>query len=121
MHLLLPAVNNVAATDQAIALACFYTGTQLGSAIGTSITGTIIQEGLRIRLDALFYDDPAGKDIASMARNNLDFISHLAPTLQAKVRIIYAEAAEQAFYFILIVSALAFLCTLFVREKIIKA
>ena len=99
----------------------FYTGNQLGSAIGTSITGTIIQEGLRVRLEALFKDNPAGKGIATRVRNSLDFIDHLSPTLQARVRIIYAEASEQAFYFILILSGLAFVFTLFVKEKVIKA
>lgn len=121
MYLLLLAVNNVSTTDQAIALSCFYTFGQLGSAIGTSITGTIIQNVLRIRLGALFKDDPAGDDIARGARDSLDFIDHLAPALQATVRRIYTEAAGQAFYFILGGLGLGFCCALFIREKALKA
>lgn len=115
------AVNNVSPTDQAIALACFYTFSQLGSAIGTSITGTIIQNVLRIRLGALFRDDPAGRDIATRARDSLDFIDHLAPILQAIVRRAYAEAAGQAFYFILTILGLAFCCAVCIREKAVTA
>ena len=120
MCLLLLAVNNISNTDQAIALACFYTFSQLGSAIGTSITGTIIQNVLRARLGRLFKDDPAGKNIASRARYSLDYIDHLAPALQESVRKIYAEAEGQAFYFILMDLALGFCCVLFIRGKALK-
>lgn len=114
-------MNNVSNTDQAIALSLFYTSIQLGSAIGTSITGTIIQNGLRVRLGTLFQDDPAGRDIATWARDSLDFINHLTPTVQAMVRRIYAEAVDQACYFILINLGLAFCCALCIKEKALKA
>lgn len=120
MCLLLLAVNNVSSTDQAIALASFYTFNQLGSAIGTSITGTIIQNGLRIRLAALFKDDPAGSDIANRARDSLDFIDHLAPALQAIVRKVYAEAVDQACYFILLSLGLGFCGAICIREKALR-
>lgn len=105
-------VNNVPKSDQAIATACFFVFTQLGSAVGTSVGGTIIQTVLRIRLS----DISIGEDISN-ARDNLDFVKSLAPELQKIVRDIYASATGYSFYFSMGNCVLALLCAIGIREK----
>ena len=105
-------VNSVPKSDQAIATACFYVFTQVGSAVGSSIGGMIIQSVLRARLS----DVSIGEDI-SHARDNLDFVKHLAPEVQKIVRDIYSSAIGYSFDFALGNCLLACLCVVGIREK----
>lgn len=112
-------VNNVEKSDQAIATACFYVFTQLGSAVGTSVAGTIIQNVLRTRLNDLSVGDdvPGAIDAISNARDSLDFVKHLPPELQVVVRGIYASAIGFSFVYSMGDFVLAFLCATGIREK----
>ncbi|CAD6592283.1 MAG: hypothetical protein ASARMPREDX12_005961 [Alectoria sarmentosa] len=109
----IPLLNNVDKSDQAIATACFYVFSQLGSAVGTSVAGTIIQHVLRTRLDDL----PGAVTGIANARDSLDFVGRLAPELQLVVRGIYAEAIGAAFAFAAGNYVVAFLCAMGIREN----
>ena len=112
-------VNNVEKSDQAIATACFYVFTQLGSAVGTSVAGTIIQNVLRTRLNDLSVsgDVSGAVDAISNARDSLDFVKQLPPELQVVVRGIYASAIMFSFVYSMGDFVLAFLCTTGIKEK----
>lgn len=104
-------VNNVSKSDQAIATACFYVFSQLGSAAGTSVAGTIIQNVLRTSLNDISVGDvPSAVDSISNARDSLDFVKNLAPGLQEVVRRVYAEAIGYSFDFAFGNYVLAFVC-----------
>lgn len=84
----------------------------MGSAVGTSIGGIIIQSVLRARLSDISIEE----DI-SHARDNLDFVKRLAPEVQVIVRGIYSLAIRYSFIFALGNFVLAILCVIGVREK----
>ena len=112
-YLLTPPVNNVEKSDQAIATACFYVFSQLGSAVGTSVASTIIQSVLRTRLN----DVLGAIDGILNARDSLDFVNDLAPELQVVVRGIYASAIGFSFVYSMANYLLAFFCAIGIKEK----
>ncbi len=83
--------------DRAIATACNITFRSLGAALGTSLSGAVIQQRLRIRLEGIANGDEALEKALEDVRNSLDAIKMLPPRLQASVRESYAGATRWAF------------------------
>lgn len=111
-------INNVSKSDQAIATACFSVFSQLGSAAGTSVAGTIIQNVLRTPLnDICIGDVPGALDNISNARDSLDFVKLLAPDLQEVARRVYAEAIGYSFDFAFGNYVLAFIYAIGIQEN----
>ncbi len=102
--------------DRAIATACNTTLRSLGSAVGTSLSGAIIQQRLCTRLKDIAHGDEHLKEVLEDVRNSLDAIKLLPPYLQISVRGSYAGATSFAFGAQMCSFILAFLGSLGMRE-----
>lgn len=83
--------------DRAIATAVNTTLRSLGSAVGTSLSGAIIQQHLRIRLKEIAHGDEHLEHVLKDIRDSLDANKLLPPYLQVSVRDSYAEATSFVF------------------------
>ncbi|ROV98361.1 hypothetical protein VMCG_07110 [Cytospora schulzeri] len=111
-------LSNAPKEDTAVVIACSYLFRSLGSAIGVSVASAVLQQVLRSQLAArLGGSGEAAWEIEERVRESLDYIKELPPVTAAVVRRCYQVAAMAVFGCQALPMALAFVSSLFVREK----
>ena len=111
-----PTQFHIPPADRAIATACNATLRSLGSAVGTSLSGAIIQQRLRVGLKDIAHGDRSLEEALEDVRNSLDAIKLLPPQLQVSVRDSYAGATRFAFGSQMCSFIIAFLGSLGMKE-----
>ena len=89
----------------------------LGSAIGISISGTIVQKSLQTNLERALQSGPSTDDIVKGVRESLAYIRQLEPDVQRIVRTEYGASVRMAFTFQTVFFFAAFLASGWIREK----
>ncbi|KAL9025148.1 MAG: hypothetical protein Q9196_005984 [Gyalolechia fulgens] len=111
-----PQVSNVAAADQAVATASSFLFRSLGSAIGVSLVGLVIDQVLGAKIRAAL--DPQDADqILGKIKSSLDFIKLLRPELQIAVRESYSAALQSGFVMCSALLAISAFCVMLWRAK----
>ena len=110
-------VSNAAQEDQAVVTACSYLFRSLGSVIGLSLSSTVVQQVLRTRLRDALRDSKDVDKIVDGVRQSLEFIKTLDPVVARIVRDCYGWATNKGFAFLIGVVFLAFVSSLFIRER----
>ena len=90
-------VANVTFRDQAVAIACASLFRALGSAVGISLSATVVQQSLRTQLRATLGNDDDAEAIVRGVRLSLDYIEQLEPDLEEVVRRCYSNATRNSF------------------------
>ncbi|RDW83255.1 MFS general substrate transporter-52 [Coleophoma crateriformis] len=114
---LINVIANADAKDQAVATACTYLFRSLGSVVGVSIGGTVIQQVLRKELRSHLKSGHQADQIVERVRQSLDYINELDPRTRALVRICYQKAETVTFALAVAVAIGAIISSLFMREK----
>lgn len=114
--LLMIAVSNVSAADQAVATACSFLFRSLGAAIGVSLVGLVIDQVLGLQLRAALDPDVAA-DLQNKIKDGLDFLKLLSPDLRATIRDCYSSGIQSGFGMCSALLAISALCVLWWREK----
>lgn len=114
---LINVIANADAKDQAVATACTYLFRSLGSVVGISIGGTLIQQVLRKELGSHLKSGHKADKIVERVRQSLDYINELDPKTRELVRICYQKAETAVFALAIVVSAGAIISALFMKEK----
>ncbi|KAK2767633.1 hypothetical protein FQN54_003791 [Arachnomyces sp. PD_36] len=110
-------IANAGPEDQAVATACCYLFRSLGSVLGLSLSGTVVQQTLRTGLrNALEGGEDADK-IVERVRESLEYIWTLKPALQHVIRECYETAINRGFGFLLAVVVFTVVSSAYVREK----
>ena len=94
-------IANASPEDQAIATACSYLFRSLGSVVGLSLAAGVIQQSLKMQLQASFGRGNKVDDIVRNVRESLEFVKSLDPTVQKIVRDCYGTALRHGFIFML--------------------
>ena len=110
-------VSNATPEDQAVVTACSYLFRSLGSVIGLALSSTVVQQVLRNRLRYALRDSKDIDRIVDGVRESLDFIKTLDPAIARIVRDCYGWATNKGFAFLIGVVFLAFVSSLFIRER----
>ena len=90
-------IVNAAPEDQAIATACSYLFRSLGSVVGISVAATVVQQSLRMQLEARLGNGEDAESIVKRVRESLDYVKSLSPEVQAVVRQCYGIATRHSF------------------------
>ncbi|RDW71244.1 MFS general substrate transporter-43 [Coleophoma cylindrospora] len=114
---LINVIANADAKDQAVATACTYLFRSLGSVVGVSIGGTVIQQVLRKELRSHLKSGHKADQIVERVRQSLDYINELDPRTRALVRICYQKAETVTFALAIAVAVGAIISSSFMREK----
>ncbi|OJJ56456.1 hypothetical protein ASPSYDRAFT_47739 [Aspergillus sydowii CBS 593.65] len=114
---LISLISNAAQEDQAVVTACSYLFRSLGSVIGLSLSSTVVQQVLRTRLRDALRDSKDVDKIVDGVRQSLEFIKTLDPVVARIVRDCYGWATNKGFAFLIGVVFLAFVSSLFIRER----
>ncbi|KAL2822750.1 major facilitator superfamily domain-containing protein [Aspergillus cavernicola] len=114
---LISLISNATPEDQAVVTACSYLFRSLGSVIGLSLSSTVVQQLLRDRLRFALRDSHDIDRIVDGVRQSLDFIKTLDPAVANTVRGCYGWATNKGFGFMIGVVFLAFVSSLFIRER----
>ena len=85
--------------DQATAIACGYLSRSLGNVVGLSLAATIVQQSLRLQLQAHLDQGKERESIVKNVRESLKYISTLEPGLQEIVIKCYGSATRHSFIF----------------------
>ncbi|KAK2467212.1 hypothetical protein APHAL10511_000761 [Amanita phalloides] len=104
--------------DQASATAVSFLFRSLGSVLGLSAGGTLIQSTLRYLLQRRLSRDDV-QEIVKCVRQSLSCLNKLDPGTKATVVQSYAEAIQVTFLFTAAVATLAMLSSLFIEEKVL--
>ncbi|KAI9682042.1 MAG: hypothetical protein M1817_000096 [Caeruleum heppii] len=92
---LIALISNASYADQAVATACSYLFRSLGSAVGVSLTASVVQQFLRAHLrDALGGNGAEADEIVQKVRRSLDYIQTLEPGVRELVRDCYESATR---------------------------
>jgi predicted MFS family arabinose efflux permease len=114
---LLSVLANANPNDQAIATACTYLFRSLGSVTGVSLSATVVQQSLRIRLRDGLKSGKEADEIVKHVRQNLDYIQELEPQVRIIVRRCYKMATNSAFGMSIAIITFALASSFFIREK----
>lgn len=109
-------MSNVAAVDQAVATACSFLFRSLGSAVGVSLVGVLIQHVLQMRLRSSLEFAEADRILGSISQS-LDTIKDLPPALRTVVRDYYGSGIQAGFAMCVALLAVSTICVLWWREK----
>lgn len=110
-------VSNASPEDQAVVTACSYLFRSLGSVIGLSLSSTVVQQLLRMRLRSALHDSKDIDKIVDGVRQSLDYIKILDPAVSRIVRGSYGWATNKGFAFMIGIVILALVSSFFIREK----
>lgn len=110
-------VSNASPKDQSVAIACLYLFRSLGSAVGISLSATVVQQSLRIRLREALKSNMDVDNIVEHVRQSLYYINTLDPQVQRLVRRCYTAATRGSFILNLGIVAGALCASLFIKEK----
>ena len=113
-------VSSVAPENQAVATACMFLFRSVGSAIGISFSGTVLQHFLRASLRDNLSNNESTDHIIRHVLQSLDYIKQLDPHLQDLIRAAYNAAMRAAFSFQLGLFGASFLAVLWIREKYVE-
>ncbi|EIN06459.1 MFS general substrate transporter [Punctularia strigosozonata HHB-11173 SS5] len=113
---LIALIANAGAADQAIATAVSYLFRSLGSVVGVSVGGSLVQDALRQRLRQRL-PGHAADEIVARVRESLTYVDTLPDATRAAVRSSYEDAAQVAFWFAVGMAACAFVSSWFMKEK----
>ena len=91
-------IANAKPEDQAIATACSYLFRSLGSTIGVSISATVFQQSLRMKLKNSLGSGKESDKIMKNVRQSLGYIESLRPEIQRLVRECYGLATRDSFF-----------------------
>lgn len=91
-------IANAKPKDQAIATACSYLFRSLGSTIGVSISATVFQQSLRMKLKTSLGSGKEVDEIVKNVRQSLGYIESLRPEIQRLVRECYDLATRDTFF-----------------------
>lgn len=91
-------IANAKPEDQAIATACSYLFRSLGSTIGVSISATVFQQSLRMKLKSSLGSGKESDEIVKNVRQSLGYIENLRPEIQRLVRECYGLATRDSFF-----------------------
>ncbi|CBF81063.1 hypothetical protein AN5198.2 [Aspergillus nidulans FGSC A4] len=114
---LISLISNATPEDQAVVTACSYLFRSLGSVIGLALSSTVVQQVLRNRLRYALRESKDIDRIVDGVRESLDFIKTLDPAIARIVRDCYGWATNKGFAFLIGVVFLAFVSSLFIRER----
>lgn len=114
---LIALISNAAKEDMASSIACSYLFRSLGSALGISVGAAVLQIVLRSQLASRLGSGDEAWEIEQHVRESLDYIKQLEPATATIVRQCYQIAAVHVFALQAIPFALAFLSSLFIKEK----
>ncbi|KAL3426005.1 multidrug resistance protein fnx1 (MFS multidrug transporter) [Phlyctema vagabunda] len=114
---LINVIANAAAKDQAVATACTYLFRSLGSVVGISLGGTVVQQTLRSELSRSLKSGHRADEIIERVRQSLDYINELDPKTQLLVRVCYRKAETAAFGLAVAITLGAVVSSWFIREK----
>lgn len=114
---LIALISNASKEDMAVVVACSYLFRSLGSALGVSIGAAILQLVLRSQLEAGLGNGDEAWEIEQHVRESLDYIKQLEPATATIVRHCYQVAVIHVFGFQAIPFGLAFVSSLFIKEK----
>lgn len=114
---LIALVSNAAKEDMAPAIACSYLFRSLGSALGISVGAAVLQVVLRAQLASRLGSGDEAWEIEQRVRESLDYIRQLDPATAEVVRHCYQIAVIRVFALQAVPFALAFLSSLFIKEK----
>ena len=109
-------VSNVSAADQAVATACSFLFRSLGSAVGVSLVGVLIQGVLKTRLEASLSPEDADRILHDLAQS-LDSIKELSPSLRDIVRDSYGGGIQAGFAMCMGFLVMCALSVVWWREK----
>ncbi|KAI4125482.1 MAG: hypothetical protein LQ338_004208 [Usnochroma carphineum] len=113
---LIAIISNVSATDQAVATACAFLFRSLGAAVGVSLVGLVINQVLRMKIQAALGSQEADY-ILGKIKEGLDFIKFLRPELQSTVRGCYSDGIQSGLIMCSALFATSALCVVWWREK----
>ena len=94
---LLGLLSNASPEDQAVVTACSYLFRSLGSIVGLSLTTTVVQQVLRVRLAQKLGNRDSGDQLAKQVRESLDVIKTLDPAVRDIVRECYGHAVRAGY------------------------
>ena len=89
----------------------------IGSAIGVSLSGTVVQKALQTNLERALQSGPSTDEIVKGVRESLAYIKQLDPGIQHVVRVEYGASVRMAFIFQTVIFFVAFLASCWIREK----
>ena len=92
-------IANATPEDQAIVTACSYLFRSLGSVVGLSLAASVVQQSLRMQLQAHLNKGEQADDIVRNVRESLEYVNGLSPGLQDIVRRCYGTATRHGFMF----------------------
>ena len=113
---LIALIANADPKDQAIATACSYLFRSLGSAIGLSISSTVVQQSLRTQLREKLSGDQAD-EIVERVRQSLEYIIELDPATRELVRLCYQKATNAAFGLAVVLVCGSLVSSFYIKEK----
>ena len=114
---LIALIANAEPADQAVATACSYLFKSLGSAIGVSLSTTVVDEVLRKTLRESLGSGKDADDIVQEVRQSLDYIKTLPKVTAHIVRDCYGKATRAAFALTVLIVFGAAISSFFIREK----
>ncbi|KAF9255596.1 MFS general substrate transporter [Marasmius fiardii PR-910] len=115
---LIALISNAGKEDQAIATGVAFLFRSLGSVVGLSIGGTVLQETLRTVLRRrLTREDGDVDEIILHVRQSLMYLSQLTPRVREIVLGAYEDGMKNTVYVCLGFAVGSVVCSLFVREK----
>ena len=114
---LIALIANAEPADQAVATACSYLFKSLGSAIGVSLSTTVVDEVLRKNLRQSLGSGKDADNIVQGVRQSLDHIKTLPKETAYIVRDCYGKATRAAFALTVLIVFGAAISSFFIREK----
>lgn len=103
-------IANSALEDQAVVIACSYLFRSLGSVVGISVSTSVVQQALRIKLGQQFTGED-GQHFIVRVQESLDFIKTLDPEVAEIVKNCYETAISVGLDFILCIFMFAWIST----------
>lgn len=113
---LIAILSNITAADQAVATASMFLFRSLGAAIGVSTVGLVIDQVLRVKLQAALDHHNANR-ILNELKTSLDFIKLLPPELRSTVRRCYSAAIQSGLFTCSAMLVVSAFCVIFWRAK----
>jgi hypothetical protein len=107
----------VSAEERPIATACSYLFRSLGCVVGVSISASIMQQYLRMELQASLSNFADVGTIVQHVRESLDYINTLSPDVGQVVRSCYADAIRVVFCLDLCLAVAAMWFSWFVKDE----
>ena len=106
-------IANAKPEDQAVVTACSYLFRSLGSVVGLSLAASVVQQSLKIQLQASIEGGNEIDDTVRHIRESLEYVKGLDPSIQDIVRHCYGNALIHGFIFMfgLVICAAISSCT----------